>query len=86
MKRFIFCIFIMSIFFIPIFTQEEAEPPSNSKIDGTAVFRPVRQGDKFIKVGLSLGVPLLILQLRNLRLSLIFGPAVISMHLSGTIF
>ena len=58
MKRFVFCIFIMSIFFIPIFTQEEAEPPSNSKIDGTAVFRPVRQGDKFIKVGLSLGVPL----------------------------
>ena len=58
MKRFIFCILIMSIFFIPIFTQEEAEPPSNSRIDGTAVFQPVRQGDKFIKIGLSLGVPL----------------------------
>lgn len=58
MKRFVFCILIMSIFFIPIFAQEEAETPSNSKIDGTAVFRPVRQGDKFIKIGLSLGVPL----------------------------
>ena len=58
MKRFISCFLIISVFLIPIFAQEEAEAPSNSKIDGTAVFRPVRQGDKFIKVGLSLGVPL----------------------------
>lgn len=57
-KKFIFCIVIISIFFIPLFAQEEGDAPSNSKIDGSVVFRPVRQGDNFIKVGPTLGIPL----------------------------
>ena len=86
MKRFISCFLIISVFLIPIFAQEEAETPSNSKIDGTAVFRPVRQGDKFIKVGLSLGVPLFNTSAEKFAINRIFGREAPSMQLSATIF
>lgn len=58
MKKFIFCIFIICIFFTHVTAQEEGENSPNKGIDGAVVFQPVRQGDTFMKIGLSLGVPL----------------------------
>ncbi len=60
MKRFILFICIITAFLFPVFSQEEGvtEDDKGKEIDGTILFQPVRKGDKFMKIGLSLGIPL----------------------------
>lgn len=58
MKRVILFLCIVTAFCFPSFAEESGSEHGNKVIDGSIVFQPVRQGDKFMKIGLSLGVPL----------------------------
>ena len=58
MKRVILFLCIITAFCFPSFAEESSSEHGNKGIDGSIVFQPVRQGDKFMKIGLSLGVPL----------------------------
>ncbi len=60
MKKNILVICAIIIFASSVFSQtaEEKKPPKKSGPDGTILFQPVRQGDKFMKIGASLGIPL----------------------------
>lgn len=57
MKRIITFILMLSFFLFPCFSQE-SENDNRKNIDGTTLFQPIRTGDKFMKIGLSLGIPL----------------------------
>ncbi len=58
MKKIILFLCIITAFSFPLFAAEEDTETGSKKIDGSAVFQPVRKGDKFMKIGLSLGIPL----------------------------
>ncbi len=60
MKKIILFTCLIVLLAFPCFSQEEIEEtkPDVSIPDGTILFQPVRQGDKFMKIGLSLGIPL----------------------------
>lgn len=56
MKRTIIFICMITLFALFCTAQENEE--EKNKLDGSALFQPIRKGDKFIKMGLSLGIPL----------------------------
>ncbi len=65
MKKIILFICLIMFLAVPCFLQETEEQPISptqpkkpAGPDGTVLFQPVRKGDKFVKIGLSLGVPL----------------------------
>lgn len=60
MKRTYTLIFMILFVSILCHAQESggAEGGEQNKLDATDLFQPIRKGDKFIKIGLSLGVPL----------------------------
>ncbi len=59
MKKNILVICAIIMFASSVFSQTaEEKQPKKSGPDGTILFQPVRQGDKYMKLGVSLGVPL----------------------------
>ncbi|MGF7109703.1 TP0733 family outer membrane beta-barrel protein [Treponema pedis] len=59
MKKIILFFCLITAFSFSCFAEEGGKEEGGRKgIDGTAVFQPVRKGDKFMKIGLSLGIPL----------------------------
>lgn len=58
MKRLILILCLMSTLSVMTFAENDDSGSSDKRIDGTAIFQPVRKGDKFMKIGLALGVPL----------------------------
>ncbi len=59
MKKIILFICLIVLLAIPCFSQESEEKETDvSAPDGTILFQPVRQGDKYMKIGLSLDIPL----------------------------
>ncbi len=62
MKKIILFICTIMMLTFPSFSQEikenKPEKPEKSGPDGTVLFQPVKKGDKYLRIGLSLGVPM----------------------------